>query len=250
MSQDTPLPVSGRQSNLLFGGILLFLLIASITLYSGNISGRWFAVSGLAEASERLRELPMTLGNWEAKENRELTAEETTALKIAGNYLYRIYEHKLTGDSVSFILMVGPPGRLGVHTPEKCFGGQDYVKDEQRQVADFPIEQVADGQSLDGRARTDRLWKVMFRNAVQPNLAIVFYYGLNAGDGWRASEHPRSEFQGHRFIYKLQVQSYASADPEEGESDAVAEFFKEALPLIRQSVEHSTARLPEYTGDH
>lgn len=230
MSETTSKPAAAR-SNLYFGVVLILIILIAITVYSGTRTGRFFSIGGLDTASQRVRQLPMSIGNWVAQDNATLGREEVAALDIENRYVYRTYENKLTGDSVSFILMVGPTGFLVVHTPETCFGGDAYIKDEKAAAVAFPVADQPEGQ-----ANEDRFWKVVFQHRARANAAVLFYYGIKTDDGdfWRASDYPRSDFQSYPFVYKMQIQAYGPANPEEGEVDAVTLFLRDALPTIRQ----------------
>lgn len=230
MSETSSKP-SALPSNLYFGVLLIVAILIAITVYSGKRTGRFGEIGGLDIAKQRVRSLPMSIGDWVAAKDDILDKADVATLNIAERYVFRTYENKLTGDTVHFILMVGPTGHLVVHTPETCFGGENYVKDESVKVVSFP---VADRE--EGSPGEDRLWKITFQHRTSNRSAVLFYYGIKTDDGdfWRASEYPRTEFQKYPFVYKMQIQALGTVTQEEGETDAVALFLRDALPTIRQ----------------
>lgn len=225
---DSTSSSSLSRGSLYFGTAILFLILAAVTVYSRIEIGIWFGIKGLDVASQRLHAIPLTIGPWTAAEEKTLDQEGVVQLGIEGNYIYRIYENRLTNESVVFVLMVGSSGHLGTHTPETCFGGADFVKDSARQAIAFPVVSPGEQQVAD-----DGFWKVMFRHRLNTNEGIVFYYSINPGDGWHASEDPRYDFARSRFVYKMQAQAYISARPAEGDVDTVHQFLQDALPVIR-----------------
>jgi hypothetical protein len=222
------------KSQIWIGFAVVAFLTIVITVVAGNYQDRWSQNQDRVEAGKRLKDLPTRIGNWVTGEDKTLSKDEEEALQIEGNYVYRTYRNVTTNDEVVFMLMVGPPGRLAVHTPEICFGGRDYVSDEKRELVAF---------NKTGTESPDALWRVKFTNTtMRGGLPIVFYYGLNAGSNWQASEEPRTEFQWYRNVYKIQLQSYyretvrTAASVVEGNkqeiSDPCKNFLDEAFPEI------------------
>lgn len=241
---------SGQFSNILFGALVIAALTAAITYYSGIMTERWSSFSGLDEAGKRLREIPMTIGDWTASEELSLAKDEINALQIKDRCIVRRYQNKKTRDEINFVLMVGPTGKLVVHTPEICFGGREYEKSGERTAEKFPIADADPAGPTD-----DYFWKVVFNHRAATGSAIVFYYAIGTGNSWVASENPRSEFERRRFVFKMQAEAYhfdnaGTSDHEKTEAtktdsaapketvqkpaDSVAQFLRDALPVIRK----------------
>jgi len=123
-------------------------------------------------------------------------------------------------------LMVGPTGRVTVHTPEVCFGGRDYERESARVRIPFGV-QLASGEVIE-----DAFWRVDFvGRTLDVNNRISFYWAISTGGPWEARENPRWEFRTYRFVYKLQVEAF-SGSGEEG--DTVRRFLEDALPTIHE----------------
>ncbi|MDR3111311.1 MAG: EpsI family protein [Planctomycetaceae bacterium] len=215
-------------------GIITFLTLA-ITVVAGNYQDRWSQNKDRAEAGKRIKELPGRIGDWVLGEDKDMSQNDEEALQVAGNYIVRRYRNVSTNDEVLLMLMVGPPGRLTVHTPEVCFGGRDYVAQEKHEMVTF---------NTSGTETSDALWRIKFVNqSTRGGAPIVFYYGLNIGTGWQAVDNPRTAFQWYRNIYKIQLQSYyresarstaSAAGGGEEASDPCKAFLEDAFPEIEK----------------
>lgn len=220
-----PLSKHPKNTQFILGLVLVFVVGIAMTLYSGTMTGRWQAFSGLEDARKVLKDLPPVIGDWEMKSENEMASDEVTILQIQNGYVSRIYQHSGTKTIVHLVIMVGPTGRVVVHTPEICFGGKDYTKEDERTSVPISVS------SIDGtRDLEDTFWKVDFVNrSLDLHGRISFYYAVSVGDTWIATERPRQTFQSYRYIYKLQVQAHTEA-----ERDTVKEFLEDCLPTIHQ----------------
>ncbi|MDR2169077.1 MAG: EpsI family protein [Planctomycetaceae bacterium] len=207
-----------------FVGITIAIMILfAVTVYVGVKTARWSNFSGLDEARKRLRELPLTIGDWSSKVDYELSEQDVKYLQIQDGYISRRYKNSKTQAEVYITIMVGKTGVVVVHSPEICFGGRDYKKDEKGRVSvKFPILNFASKATDE-----NMLWKVKFINNSARGGTIAFYYGVSVGNGWVADEKPRSRFGGFRYAYKIQVQAN-----EDGQDDIAKSFLTDCLPTI------------------
>src|SRR5438067_2324756 len=90
---------------------------------------RWESSTERDEAVARLDRLPQTFGPWQGQA-QQLNPADVAQAKLAG-YSWRRYQNALTGDSVTVLLVCGPPGAVSVHTPDVCYGGAGYEVIEQ-----------------------------------------------------------------------------------------------------------------------
>jgi len=109
---------------------VMILLVAGLTLASGMIHGRltnrWGPPTAMLAAAERLKGVPTECGDWRRME-KDLEMDETTInmLELEG-WINRTYLHQPTGQTVHVAVLLGPPGRISVHTPEICFSSRDH----------------------------------------------------------------------------------------------------------------------------
>jgi len=209
----------------LFTGIVIVVVITvAVTGYSGSLTGRWGAFQGLVEASETLRRLPLEIGDWKADKEGELDQTSINMLRIRDAYIYRSYKNVVTQEVVYLTMMVGPTGKVTVHTPEVCFGGKAYEKDAAR--TSIPINVVLPS----GDEIADSFWKINFTGrSLDVSNHVSFYYAVSTGSVWEAVENPRVTFQTYRYVYKLQAEAFSGATDKE---DTVKKFLTDCLPTI------------------
>ena len=219
--------MSKRTTSLIIGIVVIAAVTAVVTYASGTLFGRWGTFQGLVEARETLKRLPMQIGAWQAEENRELDKDAVTMLRIQDSYICRRYKHAETQAVVHVTIMVGPTGKVTVHTPEVCFGGKDYEKEATRSSVSIPVQLLESGNEI-----VDSFWKISFiGRSLDSKNRISFYYAVSTGDIWSAVETPRSTFQTYRYVYKLQAEAYS----ESGDgTDNVKKFLDDCLPVIHE----------------
>ena len=216
-----------RTTSLVLGIFIVSVVTVAVTYFSGSLFGRWGTFKGLSEAREALKSLPLQIGAWHAEEEGELDKAAVTMLRIQDSYIYRRYEHTETKAVVHVTIMVGPTGRVTVHTPEVCFGGKDYEKESTRSSVSIPVQLLESGNEI-----ADSFWRISFiGRSLDTKNRISFYYAVSTGDVWSAVETPRSTFQTYRFVYKIQAEAYS----ESGDGgDNVKKFLDDCLPTIHE----------------
>src|SRR4051812_23326676 len=99
--------------------ILPVLTVVGVVTLSGVVHGvwtnRWGSTRAVEEASARLQDVPMTVGEWDGQA-KELSEREIALAEING-YFSRNYVNRRTGSMVSVLLICGRPGPVSVHTP-------------------------------------------------------------------------------------------------------------------------------------
>ena len=219
-----------RIAPLLIGIVIIAVITAAMTGYSGSMTARWGAFRGINEARAAMKTLPMkiegTVGTWEADEEFELDDLSVTMLQIQNSYLFRSYRNTMTQEVVHLTLMIGPSGRITVHSPDICFGGRDYEKESAR--ARVPVNvQLSSGEEID-----NTFWRTDFvGRSLDVNNRISFYYAVSTGGSWLAVENPRQTFRTYRFVYKLQAQAYSGSNED---SDVVRRFLEDCLPTLHE----------------
>jgi hypothetical protein len=212
---------------LLTGIIIIIVITVAVTGYSGLLTGRWGTFQGLDEARTALKALPLEIGDWKADKERELGEQSTAMLRIQNSYIFRTYRHTVTQEIVLLTIMVGPTGKITVHTPEICFGGKDYEKEAVRTSVPINVQRLSGDKEV-----ADAFWWVNFvGRSLDVNNRISFYYAVSTGDAWVAIENARSTFQTYRYVYKLQAEAYSGSA---AEGDNVQRFLIDCLPTIHE----------------
>jgi len=219
--------IVARTATLGIGVIVITAITVAVTFFSGNLFGRW-GYQGWDEAAAVLKELPMDINGWRAETEEELEETSISMLRIQNSYLSRTYTNRDTQASVLLILMVGPTGRITVHTPEGCFGGRNFLQEGTRERVPIDVRLES------GEDKVDTFWRVDFVRqslAAGANNRISFYYGVNAGDEWQAVDYPRVTFQRYRYVYRIQAEAYTGTGEDE---DHVKKFLEDCLPTIHE----------------
>ena len=217
--QQTPL------RSLLIGVFAVVLLTLGITVYCGARTQRFTSFRGLDESRRLLRELPMTIGDWVAEQEVILDSASVHQLEIENGYVSRRYKNTKTRSEVNVVMMIGPAGRVVVHTPEFCFGGRNFDKEAGATVVSLPIAAPTDEGPTE-----ETFWKISFINRTLHNEKISFYYSISSGGAWSAVKNPRYEFSRFLYVYKIQVEALIG----HGGADPAHAFLSDALTTIRQ----------------
>lgn len=201
---------------------LLLLACIGLTVFSGILRGRIDSRWGREEmtaSAERIESMPKTLGMWHADELSKLSDSASRMLRCEGNVVGS-YVEESTGHQVSMVFLVGPTGPLAVHTPEVCYGSNNFSVVENR--AQKIITDV------DG---TDHEFSVItFKENRAGNRLLRVYYAWNYDGNWRSPAHPRTSFAGRPMLHKIQIATHALTT--NGEADAGERFLIDNLPNL------------------
>lgn len=193
-----------------FGGVL-----------HGQWSNRWGVKPDVIALGEKLKTIPMTIGEWTCQEESKLdkNVEQLLEVNETKAYISRVYVHQSTGEAVNVFVIFGPKGPVAVHTPEVCYSGKDV-----RQISN----RDAVGMDIDGIP--GELWKLGFETNGFDKRKMAVYYGWSDGGPWTAAVNPR--FWRTDYLYKIQTACMASGNKE----DSTDEFFKVFLPELRKQM--------------
>ena len=204
-------------------GVVVALTLA-VTIYCGAYTQRFANFRDIDASREKLKDIPMEIGNWVVKNEIILEADSVRDMQIENGYIARQYENKETREQVNFVMMLGPTGRVVVHTPEICFGGRNY---QQEPKESFSLPGTIPDDEKSGE---EKFWNVRFVNRATQGERTSFHYAVSSGDYWTAVENPRYEFRRFLYVYKIQVQAIVSR----GGTDPAKDFLTDTLPTIRQ----------------
>jgi hypothetical protein len=209
--------------------IALVLLVLGGLLH-GSWTNRWGDSRELTYSATHMPKLPMKIGKWEGKDlpptEDQLRSYTVAELRVA---VVREYTNRETGDRVLIMAVCGPPGPIGTHTPESCYGGAGMMA-YAPQVSPFSLGgKQHDFMSSD--FRTDA--------RIHPTgLKIYWAYRPGApGSRWQASNKPRADFAPYRALYKVYViRNMAMPGPSPVADDVTPGFISELIPSLEQSV--------------
>lgn len=206
-----------------------YLAALSVVIGSGAVSGlwtgRWSAMDRLAPRAARLKQIPLTIGDWQGQPSG-LDARMVARAELAG-YLMRRYENP-RGEVVTALLVVGRPGPIAVHTPEVCYGGAGYEPSTPKSKC------FIDGNSS---TRSEELWLVdLVKQATTAPECLRILYGWTADGSWTASEQPRLDFAGVPALYKLYIVRATPGADGPVQNDPGVQFARQFLSVVRKSV--------------
>lgn len=212
-----------------FRTAICLVFIAALTFTTGLSMSRYETalMKNSTEFAELMRSIPEEFGNaedgiWKRTKAAALPHYAVDQLKVR-DAEHWTYVNDKTEERVNVSFLIGPTGRLSVHTPEVCLAGGGYQVHRERVREEFekPEQEAAD---------PDTFWRVSIINNTAPDVQFVVYYGLGTGKQWWAKETPRYELAKFPFILKLQVETVTTSDPEQHNS--AREFLKAFLPEI------------------
>jgi hypothetical protein len=217
----------------------ILLTAVAIVVIAGLVHGmwtdRWTRGRDLQIAVDRLQAppppegngVPLTIQDWKAVDEQELTANVLQAAGIDG-YRVRRYENKVTDKQVVMFLVCGRPGRISQHTPDVCFEGGGYKMAGNPESITVPWSEN----------RSATFWTARFsqQGVPAPKHVRVFWTWSGTDGNWKAVDFPRVQFSRFPALYKLYVHRELTSPDEPFTSDACLEFIGVLLPALQKSL--------------
>jgi hypothetical protein len=207
--------------------------LAAAAVVEGMFSNRWGASGDLRAASAKLDGVPAAFGDWTSTEQ----PQDPKVIRVAEatNHVSRIYTNRKKNINVSVLMLCGPSGPIGAHTPERCYegGGYEAGGTPQKKTVVLPDQTVS------------TYWIARFEKKGAPldnPLQVAWMWGVDGG--WEASASPRSDFALRKALYKLYVQrsdvrppgGSATAKPAADAPDPIQEFLTDFLPEVKKAL--------------
>jgi hypothetical protein len=201
-----------------------FVAIALVVLCGvvhGFWTDRWTVSRAPAEAAARLRQLPVTVGDWQAQ---ELPIDSRSPEAISGE-MCRRYVNRTNGNAVTVVLLCGLPGPVSIHTPDVCYkaGGFDVG-------TPLKYTQPAQGQV----PAADFLTSDLNKNRSTGQVYQRIFWSWNATGTWRVPGNPRWEFAPEPVLYKLYLVRDMNSPGEPLEDDPCLDLMRQLIPQLQQ----------------
>ncbi|MFT4558431.1 MAG: hypothetical protein ACI92S_003810 [Planctomycetaceae bacterium] len=194
------------------GAIVVFLAV------SGLVDGRFIDTADseqkLTRVSQSLEQLPLKCGDWVGT-SLDTNPEELKVAEAAGAILRR-YTHRLSGNSVTVLVLCGPPGPISVHPPTACYQARGY------RLSDVPRR-----AALEGKAGSHEVLTAEFTNPAgfaEDRVGITWSWSTDGQ--WMAPENPRLEFANESALFKLYITWDRGGDPGPLAASIPKEFFQ------------------------
>ncbi|MBN2294090.1 MAG: exosortase-associated EpsI family protein [Pirellulales bacterium] len=204
------------------------LIACGLTLTSGVIQGqlsnRWGPPPAMITAAEQLKGVPSHFGSWRITSEDDVDELTRHMLQLAG-YVNRSYVDEETGQVVHVAVLLGPAGRISVHTPEVCFSSREYNQMDPRKRVTVKADKNAEEYG--------ELWQLTFRSRDVSRHQLCVYYGWSRGGRWSASESARWEYAGSPYLYKIQLAARVPPGKTAEEFDPCKKFLVDFLPVLK-----------------
>jgi hypothetical protein len=206
--------------------VLGFGALVAAGVIEGVRSNRWGVPDDLKAAASRLDRVPAAFGDW-------TSAEVPVDQKIldraeAVGSVSRVYMNRTTGSVVSVMVLCGPSGPIGSHTPDICYAGLGY------QMVGGEIK-----KSVTAATGVDNYWSARFaKDSADPGLEVNWAWGVDGT--WVAAATPRLDFASRNVLYKIYVTrglTTPASRPGSPEPDPVHDFLSEFLPILRTALD-------------
>lgn len=200
-------------------------------IVGGYLQGIWSERWGepmtaqIQEWSQRLDELPMTLGNWEGQriEANQQELEASGARGAAGV----AYRNRETGEIVTVFLVCGTARRISTHTPDKCYVSHGFRMDKN------PTTYEIDTQAGPAQFFTAPFNK---RDAVSTTRLRILWSWSPDGN-WiapgTASTH-KMALSKYKALYKLYVITEVNSMDQRVDETAAYHFVQNYLPTLNE----------------
>jgi hypothetical protein len=200
--------------------------VVAVAAVEGVRSNRWGSSAEVAAAAARLEKVPREFGDW-AGTDAAIDPKVLRVAEAAGS-VSRRYANRRTGEWVDVLLLCGPSGPIGSHTPEACYGGLGYACEGK------PVQRAV---VLPGGEVAGTFWTARFEKKSRADDPLRLYWAWGVGGEWEASPAPRGDFAMRPALYKLyavRVEDGTRA-PSPG-PDPLESFLVEFLPLVRAAL--------------
>ncbi len=176
-----------------------------------------------------LASLPLECGDWEGT-SLDMDSEELRITEASGAVLRR-YRHRLSGDSVTLLLLAGRPGPISVHPPTACYQARGYrLNDEPRKF------------TFDDGSRNHEVLVAEFLNPAgfsEDRVGITWCW--TADGHWTAPENPRLEFADESALIKLYITWDRGGDSSSLETSIPQEFFHSFKDGFKEHLFHEVS---------
>jgi hypothetical protein len=203
-------------------GLLIVLaaaLVIGVALVEGLRSNRWGESEDLKAAAAKLARIPRDFGMWHGTDT---TLDPKLVEKAeAVGYVSRQYFNSKNGERIEVLLLCGPSGPIGAHTPDVCYGGLGYI------CRGKPIP-----RKVDFEHGVATFWTGRFEKQSPTDNPLRVYWAWGVNGEWQASDNPRTDFALRTALFKLYVVHVEQA----GTEAQAKEFLTEFLPLVRRAL--------------
>jgi hypothetical protein len=203
--------------------VLAVGLVAAFAVLEGLHSNRWGTTEDVRLAAEKLKGIPIQFGTWQGTE----LPQDSKAIQVAeaAGTVSRVYQGK-KGGRFTVLLLCGPTGPIGAHTPEVCYGGLGYS------CKGSPAPR---GLKYEGGQAS--FWAARFEKPSVNDEPLFLYWAWGTDGNWQASANPRTDFALRGALYKLYVvRSDVMSARGPNDREPIEEFLADFLPHVKTAL--------------
>lgn len=199
--------------------LLAAAVVVAVAVIEGIRSNRWGSSEDIQTATARLERVPQSFGDWVGTE-APLDPKIVRVAEATG-HVSRVYVNRKTGARIDVLLLCGPSGPIGAHTPDVCYSGLGYA-----------MRGAASPVRIDWAGGSANFWAARFEKT-DGALRVLWAWGVDGN--WEASRNPRADFALRTALYKLYVVQTDNRMDRERQpgTDNLKEFLIEFLPLVK-----------------
>ena len=209
-----------------FAAIVTVLFVLGVgTLIEGKLSDRWGRQSSekLAIFSKRLQTVPKEFGDWKGIDD-EVNQEEFKASNCEA-CVSRTYTNR-DGQQVNMYLVSGSARHVTIHTPEWCYVGAGYAKeDDPRQYTVTEVEGI--------EAQPEFLTATFRKEDKDRRSRLRIFWTFSDDGKWRGPRMPKPAFAGRSALYKM----YLITELNHGivtDDEPQIGFVRDFVPILNQ----------------
>jgi len=213
--------------------VMVALILTAGTIH-GRWTNRWARATELQHAIDHIGKLPLAIGDWEGRDNvLDEKEQKLYAASEAAAWVTRRYVHRLTGESLSLLVLCGPPGPTANHSPEACYGAGGYDSSgslERKEIA-FGTPPAKAVFQVGNFRRTD----------APSSMGLKIYWSFRGGSDWEIPDNPRLAFARYPALYKVYViRQMAMAEGVQPVDEVTPQFIQALMPEIEKLLPHGS----------
>jgi hypothetical protein len=194
---------------------------------------RWVISPDLDLMTQRVQQVPLTMGNWVGKddESNQALTKRLIDEGVLHALVSRVYKNTQTGQEVSFLMATGRPGPISTHNPLTCYNASGFSESS-------PVETSA--IALPDSTATAEFSRCGFaRSRASGRESLTVYWAWRSPKGWVPASDPRLAFASYRALTKIYViQSDRDNLPgfARDKTDTATSFLQDCLPIINDTL--------------
>lgn len=207
------------------------VVMVTAAVVEGMRTNRWGPSADTQAAARKLDRVPANFGDWVGHDSP--IDEKIMRVAEATGTVSRQYVNRKTNETISVLLLCGPVGPIGAHTPDVCYGGLGYSCKGSPSRKGYAL---ASGEGVS-------FWAARFEKATPTDSPLRVFWGWSLNGTWEAAANPRTQYALHSVLYKLYL--VQTDNPTDRPKDAnpepllVERFMTEFLPIVKNALTES-----------